>query len=187
MAPVPAMPPSAFVTGGKDWEVVPAWSNGARTAFSGGHGRHGLVIDLPADLPPVMADGRRLVLVLDNLLSNAARHSPDVIPIQMAATRDGAVVEVSVADGPEGILSAVRVASAAEYGALAAAGIARTLARTSEPYVATRRRRTAPSPARTAPRSTAVAAGTAGTGRQVADLARGERTSRRRAALSGPV
>ena len=36
--------------------------------------------------------------------------------------------------------------------------------RTSEPDVATWRRRTAPSPARTAPRSTAAAAGTAGTG-----------------------
>ena len=75
----------------------------ARTAFSGGGGRHGLVIDLPADLPPVMADGRRIVQVLDNLLSNAARHSPEGIPIRVAATRDGAVVDVSVADGGEGV------------------------------------------------------------------------------------
>ena len=75
----------------------------ARTAFVGGGGRHGLVIDLPADLPPVLADGRRIVQVLDNLLSNAARHSPEGIPIRVAAARDGALVEVSVADGGEGV------------------------------------------------------------------------------------
>ena len=75
----------------------------ARTAFSGGGGRHSLVIDLPVDLPPVLADGRRIVQVLDNLLSNAARHSPEGIPIRVAASRDGALVEVSVADGGEGV------------------------------------------------------------------------------------
>ena len=32
-------------------------------------------IDLPADLPPAMAERRRIVQVLNNLLSNAAGHS----------------------------------------------------------------------------------------------------------------
>ena len=75
----------------------------ARTAFTGGGGRHGIVIDLPADLPPVQADGRRIVQVLDNLLANAARHSPEVAPIRVAAERDGAHVEISVADAGEGV------------------------------------------------------------------------------------
>ena len=75
----------------------------ARTAFTGGGGRHGIVIDLPADLPPVLADGRRIVQVLGNLLSNAARHSPETAPIRVTAERDGAQVEVSVADAGEGV------------------------------------------------------------------------------------
>ena len=75
----------------------------ARTAFAGAGGRHGIVIDLPADLPPVLADGRRIVQVLDNLLANAARHSPEIVPIRVAAQRDGAQVEVSVTDAGEGV------------------------------------------------------------------------------------
>ncbi len=75
----------------------------ARTAFAAGGGRHGIVIDLPAELPPVLADGRRIVQVLDNLLSNAARHSPENAPIRVTAERDGAQVEVSVVDAGEGV------------------------------------------------------------------------------------
>ena len=75
----------------------------ARAAFTGAGGRHGVVIDLPADLPPVLADGRRIVQVLDNLLANAARHSPETAPIRVAAERDGAQVEVSVTDSGEGV------------------------------------------------------------------------------------
>ena len=75
----------------------------ARAAFTGGGGRHGIVIDLPADLPLVLADGRRVVQVLDNLLANAARHSPEIAPIRVAASRDGAQVEVSVTDAGEGV------------------------------------------------------------------------------------
>ena len=75
----------------------------ARTAFAGRGGRHSLVIDLPADLPPVLADGRRIVQVLDNLLANAARHSPETAPIRIVAARDGAQVEVSVTDTGEGV------------------------------------------------------------------------------------
>ncbi|MDE2772703.1 MAG: response regulator [Gemmatimonadota bacterium] len=84
-------------------EELSALVERARTAFSGGGSRHAVVVDLPADLPPVMADGRRVVQVLDNLLANAARHSPETSPIRVAAARDGAHVEVSVADEGEGV------------------------------------------------------------------------------------
>ena len=75
----------------------------ARTAFTGGDGNHPVVIDLAADLPPVMADGRRIVQVLNNLLANAAAHSPATSPIRVAAVRDGAHVAVSVDDRGEGV------------------------------------------------------------------------------------
>ena len=75
----------------------------ARTAFAGGGGRHAVAVDLPPDLPPVMADERRVVQVLDNLLANAARHSPDTLPIRVAAVRDGAHVAVTVADEGDGV------------------------------------------------------------------------------------
>ncbi len=75
----------------------------ARTAFLNGGGRHAVVIDLPPDLPRVMADGRRIVQVLSNLLDNAARHSPETVPIRVAAARDGDHAAFSVADEGEGM------------------------------------------------------------------------------------
>ena len=84
-------------------EEVGALVERARTAFAGGGGRHAVVVDLPADLPAVMADGRRVVQVLDNLLANSARHSPKTSPIRVAAAHDGAHVAVSVADEGEGV------------------------------------------------------------------------------------
>ena len=75
----------------------------ARTAFAGAGGRHSIVIDLPADLPRVTADARRIVQVLNNLFSNAARHSPETSPIRVAAVHGGEEVEVSVTDAGEGV------------------------------------------------------------------------------------
>ena len=75
----------------------------ARTTFLSGGGRHAVLIDLPEDLPPAMADGRRIVQVLDNLFTNAARHAPETSPIRVAAARDGVHVAVSVADEGEGM------------------------------------------------------------------------------------
>ena len=49
----------------------------ARNTFLSGGGRSNISIDLPPDLPRVAADRRRIVQVLGNLLSNAARHSPE--------------------------------------------------------------------------------------------------------------
>ena len=75
----------------------------ARRTFLGAGGRHALHIDLPADLPRVMADELRIVQVLGNLLANAARHSQASSPIRVEAERDGVYVAVSVADEGEGV------------------------------------------------------------------------------------
>ena len=75
----------------------------ARSTFLSGGGRHAVLVDLPAGLPPVMADRRRIVQVLNNLLSNAARHAPESTPIRVAAVREDAHVAVSVSDEGSGV------------------------------------------------------------------------------------
>ena len=75
----------------------------ARSTFLSGGGRHTVLIDLPPDLPSVMADRRRIVQVLNNLFSNAARYAPDSSPIRVAALRDGMHVAVSVSDEGRGV------------------------------------------------------------------------------------
>ena len=75
----------------------------ARSRFQSGGGRSNLVINLPPDLPRVMADRRRVVQALGNLLSNAAHHSNELSPIRVAAVRDGVHVAFSVADDGVGV------------------------------------------------------------------------------------
>ena len=82
---------------------VAALVDRARTTFLSGGARHTLAIDLPPALPAVMADRERIVQVLTNLLSNAARHSPESSPIRVEAKREGAHVAVSVADRGRGV------------------------------------------------------------------------------------
>ena len=82
---------------------VAALVDRARTTFLSGGGRHTLVIDLPLDLPWVMADRERIVQVLNNLLSNAARQAPVSTPIRIEAARDGLHVAISVADEGRGV------------------------------------------------------------------------------------
>ena len=77
--------------------------DGARSAFQNGGGRSDLHIDIPPDLPRVMADRRRIVQVLSNLLSNAARHSSALSPIRVTAAPDGVHVAFSVADDGVGV------------------------------------------------------------------------------------
>ena len=75
----------------------------ARNTFLSGGARHTLLIDLPPDLPRAMADRDRVVQVLNNLLANAARHSPESTPIRIAAERDAMHVAISVSDEGRGM------------------------------------------------------------------------------------
>ena len=75
----------------------------ARNTFLSSGGRHDLDLDLALDLPPVMADRSRIVQVLSNLLSNAARHSLESSVIRVTAVREDLHVAVTVADEGTGI------------------------------------------------------------------------------------
>ena len=77
----------------------------ARSAFISAGGRNNLAIDIPPDLPLVMADRRRIVQVVGNLLSNAAKHSSESAVITVTVVREDVHVAVSVADEGRGIPS----------------------------------------------------------------------------------
>ena len=77
----------------------------ARSAFMSAGGRNNLAIDIPPDLPLVMADRRRIVQVVGNLLSNAAKHSSESSVITVTVVREDVHVAVSVADEGRGIPS----------------------------------------------------------------------------------
>ena len=80
--------------------VAHAIDEGVRRFVSAG-GRSGLHVNIAPDLPPVMADRRRIVQVIVNLLSDAASRSPEDSPIRVTALRQGLHVAVSVTDkGP---------------------------------------------------------------------------------------
>ena len=75
----------------------------ARSAFESRGSRHTIRIDLPPDLPRVMADPRRIVQVLENLLSNAARRSPKSSLIRVNVADEVFHVRVSVEDQGTGL------------------------------------------------------------------------------------
>ena len=75
----------------------------ARSAFVSTGDRNNLDIDIDPELPLVMADRRRIVQVLGNLLNNAARHSPESSVIRMTAGLEDVYVAFSVIDEGRGI------------------------------------------------------------------------------------
>ena len=75
----------------------------AKNRFLSGGGRDNIQIDLPLDLPPVMADRRRIIQVVNNLLSNADRYSPEGSLIRVTAAFQGLNVAISVADRGRGV------------------------------------------------------------------------------------
>ena len=82
---------------------VAALVDQARSTFPTAGNRPAVQTDLPPDLPRVMADGPRIVQVLSNLFSNAARYCPESSPIRVAAVRDGVHVTISVSDEGRGV------------------------------------------------------------------------------------
>lgn len=72
-------------------------------AFKMMAGEHRLEVDLPPDLPLVMADPRRTRQVLRNLVENAVKYSPDGAEILISARPGPGELQVSVADKGIGI------------------------------------------------------------------------------------
>ena len=75
----------------------------ARRRFVGSGGRDNLEITLAPGLPLVVADKRRIVQVLSNLLSNATGYSPEGSPVMVNAVHEGVHVAVSISDRGKGI------------------------------------------------------------------------------------
>jgi signal transduction histidine kinase len=65
--------------------------------------RHRLVLDLPPDLPPARGDRVSMGTVLAELVSNAAKYSPDGGEIALSASHDASTVVVRVADRGVGV------------------------------------------------------------------------------------
>jgi signal transduction histidine kinase len=59
--------------------------------------------EVPMDLPPALADWKRVGQILRNLLSNAITHSPRGGTVRVGAEENGSVIQVSVRDQGPGI------------------------------------------------------------------------------------
>ncbi len=75
----------------------------ARIMFMSSGRRHRIDIDVDLDLPQIMTDRRRIVQVLSNLLSNAAKYSNELSTITVRAVLKQFQVVVSIADEGRGI------------------------------------------------------------------------------------
>ncbi len=82
---------------------LPTLVEEAVSRFRAGDERNPVEVELAEGLPMVLADRRRVVQVLGNLLSNAAGYSPEGSPIVVSAARDGMHVAVAVSDRGRGI------------------------------------------------------------------------------------
>ena len=78
----------------------------ARTRSLSGGARNEVGIDLSPNLPLVMADRRRIVQVLTNLLANAVRYSQDPFAIRVSAVLEDTHVAISVTDEGAGLTAA---------------------------------------------------------------------------------
>ena len=61
---------------------------------------------MEAALPPVLVDPSRVQRVLDNLIGNALRHTPEGGTVEIRARAEGDGVRVTVRDSGEGIPAA---------------------------------------------------------------------------------
>ena len=75
----------------------------ARESFLLGGARNSIDVDLPNDLPLVTVDRQRIVQVLGNLFSNAAKHSPGSSTIRVTVSQEGFHVLIAVADEGVGV------------------------------------------------------------------------------------
>ncbi len=65
-----------------------------------------LVVEAPADLPPVNVDVERMAQVLNNLVSNALRYTPEGGEIKLSAAAEAGAIALQVRDNGAGIAPA---------------------------------------------------------------------------------
>lgn len=65
-----------------------------------------LLLNAPGDLPDVVVDPDRLAQVLDNLVANALRYTPENGRIQLSARQNGTAVQLQVQDSGPGMNTA---------------------------------------------------------------------------------
>ncbi len=88
--------------------------------------RHHFVLDFPAGFPDVFGDEERLRQVLNNLLNNAIKYSPEGGEVRVGGWREGDHVTVYVADQGIGIPRPSRPTfSSASTGSIRACGARR--------------------------------------------------------------
>jgi DNA-binding response OmpR family regulator/nitrogen-specific signal transduction histidine kinase len=75
----------------------------ARNAFMSGEAKNRVVVDLPPDLPTVMADRQRILQVLNNLLANACKYSHEASTVRVTASQEGPRIAVTVSDEGRGV------------------------------------------------------------------------------------
>lgn len=75
----------------------------AISIFASPSARHSIVVQAPADLPPVLGDDVLLHQALSNLLSNAIKYSPEGSEVVIAARHEAKAVIVSVQDQGPGV------------------------------------------------------------------------------------
>ena len=76
----------------------------ARAAFIAGGAVHNVMVEVPANLPPILADSGRVVQVLSTLLTNASRYAPPST-IRISVAVDNGYAEFSVDDDGRGLTS----------------------------------------------------------------------------------
>ena len=75
-------------------------------ALSGDDAR--LIVDMPADVPPVDVDAGRIGRVLENLVGNALKYAPDGSPVVLRASVEGEWLVATVDDEGVGVPEAER-------------------------------------------------------------------------------
>jgi signal transduction histidine kinase/FixJ family two-component response regulator len=79
--------------------------NGAIPQLEAATGSHDLIIQMPSDLPVVIADRRRIEQVIVNLVENAAKYCPAGTTITVSAMQIDNHVQIDIDDQGEGIPS----------------------------------------------------------------------------------
>ncbi len=77
--------------------------------------RASIEIDVPTDLPEVLADAGLLDRVIANVVQNALRYTPDGVPVRLAGSAHEKVVELRVIDRGPGIPEADRESAFAPF------------------------------------------------------------------------